>query len=274
MKIASSVCLVTLALCLPANADVLPYPVAISGSVRGVFPDPSATEGSIAPSIGLFQSITMLGITSTYFDNGTTLPPIISTANLSIEPFPMISITGRAISAFSEASANASLSYYLMVIGPSIANPFAASNFIPVNVTAMGSLNSSNNNGGSQLDISWVAGPVTLAEPHIFHQGIQNMNGLWSYNDDVMFYANALYRVDMNVSADGCANVCTQNSFNAMVDPTFAIGPGYDGYSLAFSEGIGNSPAVAVPGPVVGAGIPGLILAGALGWWRRRQKIA
>ena len=78
-------------------------------------------------------------------------------------------------------------------------------------------------------------------------------------------------------------NVGVGNTKGGLWSLGFGTGLGMNGSpdTLFFTDGIdgemhGLLGAINVPGPIAGAGLPGLLLAGGglLGWWRRRKKIA
>jgi hypothetical protein len=87
----------------------------------------------------------------------------------------------------------------------------------------------------------------------------------------------------------GPFNSGTSSSFsgNGSTTETYAATTTWnEDFNLTFAQGstVGSCidinvtaacPAVPVPGPIAGAGIPGLILAsgGLLGWWRRKRRV-
>ena len=243
---------------LPASADVLPWSLNTSNVQYGTTSSQTVTN------------ITGEGAVSGSGPGGSNV-----SATFSLDG-PLVTLSGTANGQSSQVGGNVNLFYYFNVNGPS-------GSFVPIHVNAAGSwsLNLPNPNEGafvqsffSIINISNNSTPFSLSEDH---QNNFTSSGSWSLDNTYSFLADTTYRVAMTVQGSAGINTAGGSaSFSATVDPLFTIDPAYAGsYSLDFSRGVTNSVA-SVPGPVVGAGFPGMILAagGFFMWVQRRRQAA
>jgi hypothetical protein len=136
-----------------------------------------------------------------------------------------------------------------------------------------------------------VTGDNPLTLPTIFQRTEDVLPG-WTLVEqvficgNVMFCDNYIVGGGTLVGADTFANGQLRTDFLTLsgimpgqpfnITEVFHIVSNGAGAHLAGAILVDPAGSVPVPGPVVGAGLPGLILAGGslIAWWRRRQKIA
>jgi hypothetical protein len=181
------------------------------------------------------------------FDNAPGNWSASSTVSATLTPSPSLSAAASVFGTnfYPEAKSGLTLKYYIEVLGPA--------GLVPLTVQASGWANSGGLNAAAAASLG-LSGLPLVSPVFVATSQAGQGSGLkyFTVNNTYDAAANSVIGVRLSVSADAetYSQLGVKNSASAYVDPVFSVP---DGYTLLFSEGVGNE-AFSAPSPVPGSG--------------------